>query len=93
MKFWNKFGWRTVLAAVLMLIVYFIVAPFVPASEYSQDYTIVYSTLISCFLGFFGEFGVAALEKRQPIISMLGGAGIFGSILMGALIFIINHLV
>ena len=90
MKFWNKFGWRTVLAAILAVIVFFIVKPFVPVSEYSMDYTIVYSTLISCFLSFFGEFGIAALEKRRPIISELGGAGLFGSILMGAVILLIS---
>lgn len=92
MKFWNKFGWRAVIMALVMLVVYFIVKPFVPVSEYSLDYTIVYSILISCFIGFVGEIGVAAIEKRQPILSMLGGAGFFGPIVMGAIIFIINHL-
>ena len=92
MKFFDKFWWRTALTAVLAVIIFFIVKPFVPVSEYSMDYTIVYSTLISCVLGFFGEFGVAALEKRRPIISELGGAGLFGSILVGALLFIITHL-
>lgn len=90
-KFVKSFGGKTLLFALLNLLLIGIAFMFISLGKYTVSNAILFPTLISLFIGIIFEPIYAIVDKHRPRIENTSAA-VFGTILAGFVVAFILYL-